>query len=95
MKVLAKKFNISNGHVYAFIKMWELTSSTFCEYKNFEKHRKWMETKENLKSFKDAAFPIFLKDIGCLGRIELTLREKFPYSELFWSAFSHIWTEYG
>ena len=35
------------------------------------------------------------KDIGCPGRIELTLREKFPYSSLFWSAFSHIWTEYG
>ena len=25
----------------------------------------------------------------------ITLREKCPYSELFWSAFSHIWTEYG
>ena len=24
-----------------------------------------------------------------------TLREKCPYSELFWSAFSHIWAEYG
>ena len=24
-----------------------------------------------------------------------TLGEKFPYSELFWSAFSHIRTEYG
>ena len=23
-----------------------------------------------------------------------TLREKWPYSELFWSAFSRIWTEY-
>ena len=23
------------------------------------------------------------------------LREKFPYSELFWSVFSLIWTEYG
>ena len=23
------------------------------------------------------------------------LREKCPYSELFWSAFSRIWTEYG
>ena len=22
------------------------------------------------------------------------LREKYPYSELFWSVFSHIWTEY-
>ena len=54
-----------------------------------------METKENSKSFKDATIPIFLKDIGYLGRIELTLREKFPYSELFWSAFSRIWTEYG
>ena len=25
----------------------------------------------------------------------LTLREKCPYWELFWSAFSSIWTEYG
>ena len=24
-----------------------------------------------------------------------TLREKYLYSELFWSAFSRIWTEYG
>ena len=24
-----------------------------------------------------------------------SLREKCPYSELFWSAFSRIWTEYG
>ena len=24
-----------------------------------------------------------------------TLHEKCPYSELFWSAFSRIWTEYG
>ena len=24
-----------------------------------------------------------------------TLREKCPYSEFFWSIFSHIWTEYG
>ena len=23
------------------------------------------------------------------------MREKCPYSELFWSAFSRIWTEYG
>ena len=25
----------------------------------------------------------------------LTLRKKWSYSELFWSAFSRIWTEYG
>ena len=25
----------------------------------------------------------------------VTLREKCPYSELFWSVFSRIWTEYG
>ena len=25
----------------------------------------------------------------------ITLHEKCPYSELFWSAFSRIWTEYG
>ena len=24
-----------------------------------------------------------------------SLRKKFPYSELFWSVFFHIWTEYG
>ena len=27
--------------------------------------------------------------------ISLALCEKCPYSELFWSAFSRIWTEYG
>ena len=27
--------------------------------------------------------------------MSITLREKCPYSESFWSAFSHIWTEYG
>ena len=34
----------------------------------------------------------------CLMRVRSdtnTLREKCPYSELFWSAFSHIGTEYG
>ena len=25
----------------------------------------------------------------------ITLREKCPYSELFWSLFARIWTEYG
>ena len=25
----------------------------------------------------------------------MELREKFPYSELFWSVFSRIWTDYG
>ena len=24
-----------------------------------------------------------------------SLRKKCPYSEFFWSVFSHIWTEYG
>ena len=28
-------------------------------------------------------------------RIYMALREKCLYSELFWSAFSRIWTEYG
>ena len=27
--------------------------------------------------------------------VTFTLREKCPYSELFWSVLSHIWTEYG
>ena len=27
--------------------------------------------------------------------IQLTLRKKYPYSELFWLVFSHIRTEYG
>ena len=39
---------------------------TFCDYKIFQKHRKWMETKENSKSLKDAAIPIFLKIQGFL-----------------------------
>ena len=27
--------------------------------------------------------------------VTYSLREKCPYSEFFWSAFSRIWTEYG
>ena len=27
--------------------------------------------------------------------LSLTLRKKYPYSELFWSVFCRIWTEYG
>ena len=27
--------------------------------------------------------------------MQLTLREKCPYSEFFWTVFSRIWTEYG
>ena len=27
--------------------------------------------------------------------VTTTLREKCPYSEFFWSIFSHIWTNYG
>ena len=44
-------------------------------------------------------------DAGIVSRIRLkkvqqvpmtiTLREKCPYSEFFWSIFSRIWTEYG
>ena len=30
-----------------------------------------------------------------LNYYSVTLRKKCQYSELFWSAFSHIWTEYG
>ena len=30
-----------------------------------------------------------------LMNISLSLREKCPYSELFWSLFSRVWTEYG
>ena len=58
----------------------------------------WFMISWKYKSGKSYVF-IFVypyeKDIGCPGRIDLTLREKFPYSESFWSAFSHIWTEYG
>ena len=31
----------------------------------------------------------------CLVVYRYALREKCPYSELFWSAFFHIWNEYG
>ena len=27
--------------------------------------------------------------------VNVSLRKKCPYSELFWSLFYHIWTEYG
>ena len=62
MKVFAKKFNFSNGHVYAFIKIWELTSSTFCDYKNFEKQRKWMEKKLKFKKFQRRTCSDFFKN---------------------------------
>ena len=29
-----------------------------------------------------------------MGEVSLALRKKYPYSELFWSAFFRIWTEY-
>ena len=29
------------------------------------------------------------------SKLKLTLREKCPYSEFFWSLFSRIWAEYG
>ena len=52
----------SNGHVYASIKIWELTSSTFCDYKNFEKHRKWMDgNKRKFKKFQRRSYSGFLK----------------------------------
>ena len=58
----------------------------------------WFMISWKYKSGKSYVF-IFVcayeKNIGYPGRIALTLREKFSYSELFWSAFSHIWTEYG
>ena len=49
---------------------------------------------------------IYLWDIICLvetsfhyhvdrNLLKQLLHKKCPYSELFWSAFSHIWTEYG
>ena len=31
----------------------------------------------------------------CIGLTVLLLREKCPYSEFFWSVFSHIRSEYG
>ena len=43
---------------------------------------------------------LYKQKIVCIGVASsiaewLTLREKSPYSELFWSVFSRIWTEYG
>ena len=32
---------------------------------------------------------------GSYKFFENPLREKFPYSEFFWSVYSRIWTEYG
>ena len=32
---------------------------------------------------------------GFRKRPVLALRGKYPYSEFFWSVFSHIWTKYG
>ena len=50
--------------------------------------------------FKTAIYRMVLSECFCifLSISDLTgfsLREKCPYSELFWSTFSRIWTEYG
>ena len=34
-------------------------------------------------------------NLSIKSNTSFTLREKCPYSEFFWSAFSRIWTEYG
>ena len=33
--------------------------------------------------------------LGVYFKVASTLRKKCPYSELLWSVFSRIWTEYG
>ena len=38
---------------------------------------------------------IKIKSVHVKSITHIALRKKYPYSELFWSAFSHIWTEYG
>ena len=41
-----------------------------------------------------STFAIFTRDKAFIVRKCAEMREKFLYSELFWSVFSHIWTEY-
>ena len=57
----AKKFNFSNGHVYAFIKIWELTSSTFFDYKNFGNIESGWKQKKIQKFSKTQLFQFFKK----------------------------------
>ena len=38
---------------------------------------------------------IFFENLSFYVFVNRTLREKWPYSELFWSAFCRIWTECG
>ena len=40
-------------------------------------------------------FQNLLKAKNNLITLKTSLREKCPYSDLFWSSFSCIWTEYG
>ena len=38
---------------------------------------------------------IKIKSVHVKSITHIALHKKCPYSKLFWSAFSHIWTEYG
>ena len=41
-----------------------------------------------------STFAVFTRDKAFIVRKCAEMREKFLYSELLWSVFSHIWTEY-
>ena len=43
-----------------------------------------------LTLFKVSTFQAIMDKMQCN-----TLSKKYPYSELFWFALSHVWTEYG
>ena len=52
-------------------------------------HPKTLREPEQI--YKEMTFPLRPKIFFFLRR---SLRKKYPYSELFWSVFSRIWTEY-
>lgn len=69
MKVLSKKLNFSNSHMYIHTptKIWELTNSAYCDYKNFGKQRKRKQKKTN----KIQGFSILLSSL----KVEIGLNE--------------------
>ena len=89
---LFQKKNYQNKQQRGFITTWFSLrfDPLIHRYQNDQRHFK------SLSVFA-AWFPRFAWPFWtlCIKVLIVTLREKCPYSEFFWSVFSHICTEYG
>ena len=54
-----------------------------------------MNELDKKRSYNERVLQVYDRAFTSLVFSIYVLREKYPYSELFWSVFSHIWTEYG